>query len=67
LRRRISIEVKKFFDPYDAPNNAVLAMVGDLETAEARKWVENYFGGIKSSQPAAAGPDGATVKKKKKR
>ena len=43
-------EVKKFFDTYYAPNNAVLAIVGDFETADAKKWVEKYFGGIKSSQ-----------------
>lgn len=43
-------EVKKFFDTYYAPNNAVLAIVGDFEAADAKKWVEKYFGGIKSSQ-----------------
>jgi zinc protease len=43
-------EVKKFFDTYYAPNNAVLAIVGDFDGAEARKLVEKYFGGIKASQ-----------------
>ena len=43
-------EVKKFFDTYYAPNNAVLAIVGDFEPAEARKLVEKYFGPIKASQ-----------------
>src|SRR6516225_3180600 len=43
-------EVKKFFATYYAPNNAVLTIVGDFETAEAKKLVEKYFGGIKSSQ-----------------
>ena len=43
-------EVKKFFETYYAPNNAVLAMVGDFEPAEARKLVEKYFGPIKASQ-----------------
>jgi len=43
-------EVQKFFDTYYAPNNAVLAIVGDFETADARKMVEKYFGGIKSSK-----------------
>jgi zinc protease len=42
-------EVQKFFDSYYAPNNAVLTIVGDFETAEAKKMVEKYFGGIKSS------------------
>jgi len=43
-------EVKKFFDIYYAPNNAVLAIVGDFEPAEAKKLVEKYFGPIKASQ-----------------
>jgi len=43
-------EVKKFFDIYYAPNNAVLAIVGDFEPAEAKKFVEKYFGPIKPSQ-----------------
>jgi predicted Zn-dependent peptidase len=43
-------EVKQFFDTYYAPNNAVLAIVGDFEPAEARKFVEKYFGPIKASQ-----------------
>jgi len=43
-------EVKKFFDTYYAPNNAVLTIVGDFETSDAKKLVEKYFGGIKSAQ-----------------
>src|SRR6516165_920911 len=41
-------EVKKFFETYYAPNNAVLVVVGDFETTAAKKWIEKYFGGIKS-------------------
>jgi zinc protease len=43
-------EVKKFFDTYYAPNNAVLAIVGDFDPAEAKKMVEKYFASIKSAQ-----------------
>jgi zinc protease len=43
-------EVKSFFDTYYAPNNAVLAIVGDFDSADAKKMVEKYFGGIKASQ-----------------
>jgi zinc protease len=43
-------EVKKFFDTYYAPNNAVLAIVGDFDPADAKKMVEKYFGGIKAAQ-----------------
>ena len=43
-------EVKSFFDTYYAPNNAVLAIVGDFDTTDAKKMVEKYFAGIKASQ-----------------
>lgn len=42
-------EVQKFFDTYYAPNNAVLVIVGDIESADAKKLVEKYFGPIKPS------------------
>ena len=40
-------EVKKFFDTYYAPNNAVLVVVGDFDSAEAKAFVQKYFGPIK--------------------
>ena len=43
-------EVKKFFETYYAPNNAVLTIVGDFDTAEAKSLVEKYFGAIKAAQ-----------------
>ncbi len=43
-------EVKKFFSTYYAPNNAALAIVGDFDNAEAKKFVEKYFGPIKPAQ-----------------
>ncbi len=43
-------EVKKFFATYYAPNNAVLAIVGDFDSAGAKELVEKYFGSIKASQ-----------------
>ncbi len=43
-------EVKKFFNTYYAPNNAVLVVVGDIDNAEAKQFVEKYFGPIKASQ-----------------
>ena len=42
-------EVKQFFDTYYAPNNAVLVIVGDFETAAAKQMVEKYFAGIKAA------------------
>jgi zinc protease len=43
-------DVQDFFKTYYAPNNAALAIVGDFEPADARKFVEKYFGPLKASQ-----------------
>src|SRR5215469_3429818 len=43
-------EVKQFFDTYYAPNNASLVIVGDFESADAKKLVEKYFVDIKPAQ-----------------
>ncbi|HKJ48217.1 MAG TPA: pitrilysin family protein, partial [Christiangramia sp.] len=42
-------DVEKFFDTYYAPNNAALSIVGDFEMDQAKEWIEEYFGGIASS------------------
>src|SRR5215467_4248149 len=42
-------DVQSFFKTYYAPNNAALAIVGDFEVAQAKKFVEKYFSGIKAS------------------
>ena len=39
-------EVQQFFDTYYAPNNAVVAVVGDVDPEQTMAWVEEYFGGI---------------------
>jgi predicted Zn-dependent peptidase len=45
-------DVKDFFRIYYAPNNAALALVGDLDPQETLAKVKKYFGAI-PSQPAA--------------
>src|SRR6266576_1655885 len=42
-------DVQAFFKTYYAPNNAALAIVGDFDAAEAKKFVEKYFGPLKAS------------------
>jgi len=42
-------DVTAFFRTYYAPNNAVLSIVGDVDPAQARAWVERYFGEIPSN------------------
>ena len=39
-------DVLQFFKTYYAPNNAVVALVGDLDTKETLAKVKKYFGGI---------------------
>jgi len=39
-------DVKDFFRTWYAPNNAVLAVVGDVEPERVREWARRYFGGI---------------------
>jgi len=41
-------DVKKFFDTYYAPNNAVLVVSGDATVDEVMKLAEKQFGGIPS-------------------
>ncbi len=39
-------DVKNFFRLYYAPNNAFVAIVGDFDPAQAKAWVQKYFGDI---------------------
>jgi predicted Zn-dependent peptidase len=48
-------DVEKFFDEYYGPNNAVVAIVGDVTPADTFARVEKYFGALPSRPvPAAA-------------
>jgi predicted Zn-dependent peptidase len=49
-------DVAQFFKTYYAPNNAVLTLVGNFKTGEARATIKKYFENI-PSQPAPAAPD----------
>ncbi len=39
-------DVKDFFRLYYAPNNATLAVVGDFDPAQAKAWIQKYFGDL---------------------
>jgi len=41
-------DARAFFRASYAPNNAVLAIVGDIDPEQTRRWVEKYFGSIPS-------------------
>jgi zinc protease len=59
-------DVQTFFKTFYAPNNAALAIVGDFETAEAKRFVEKYFGKIAASQPQPL-PDISEPKQEKEK
>jgi len=40
-------KAEQFFHSYYAPNNAIVAVVGDIDTKKTIALVERYFGGIK--------------------
>ncbi|MDZ7780774.1 MAG: pitrilysin family protein [Gemmatimonadota bacterium] len=44
-------DVASFFETYYRPNNAVLALAGDFESAEALERVRRYFGEIEPGEP----------------
>jgi zinc protease len=46
-------DVKAFFKTYYAPNNASLAIVGDIDKAATKALVEKYFGRLKKGNPVA--------------
>ena len=39
-------DVREFFRQYYTPNNASLTITGDLNPAQAKAWIEKYFGTI---------------------
>jgi zinc protease len=44
-------DVEDFFRLYYAPNNAFLAIVGDVDTTQAKAWVTKYFDDIPRGKP----------------
>ena len=44
-------DVQEFFKLYYSPNNASLAIVGDIDKSETKALVEKYFGPIPSGSP----------------
>ena len=44
-------DVRNFFRKWYGPNNATLVIAGDYDEAQARAWVDQYFGEIAPSDP----------------
>ena len=43
-------DVQQFFKTYYAPNNAVLVVTGDIDTAQTLTWIRKYFAAIPASK-----------------
>jgi len=43
-------DAQDFSHTFYAPNNAALALVGDFDEAQAKKWIDKYFASIPSSK-----------------
>lgn len=43
-------DVKEFYSQWYVPNNVVLTIAGDFDTAQAKQWVEKYFNEIAAGQ-----------------
>ena len=47
----------KFYNTYYVPDNAVLAIAGDIDTIQAKEWIEKYFSSIPKSKALLYRPD----------
>jgi zinc protease len=54
-------DVRRFYNAYYAPNNAVLAIVGDVTVDEARALVEEYLGDIPPGEAVPELPEAPAV------
>ncbi|MCP4046842.1 MAG: insulinase family protein, partial [Gammaproteobacteria bacterium] len=46
-------DVKEFFSTWYVPNNVTLAIAGDFDIAQARQWIDKYFGEIPAGAKVA--------------
>ncbi|WP_373487573.1 M16 family metallopeptidase [Blastomonas sp.] len=59
-------DMKKWFTDHYGPNNAILVLAGDIDSAEARPLVEKWFGGIaRGPQVAKLNPPLPTLTEEK--
>jgi predicted Zn-dependent peptidase len=60
-------DCKDYFRTYYAPNNAVVAIVGDVDTARVRALMDKYFGDLPAQAPPRAVVDAEPEQKGEKR
>lgn len=56
IREITSEDVRRFYDTYYRPGNAVLCIVGDIDIKKARELVDRYFRTIPRGNPAPERP-----------
>src|SRR5260221_819236 len=61
LSRASEDDVKDFFRLYYSPNNATLAVVGDIDIAQTKAWIAKYFNDLPQGKPVTR-PSVAPVK-----
>ena len=50
-------DVREFYHAWYGPNNATLVVSGDFDPAEARPWIEKYFGEIQAGSTPPRTPE----------
>ena len=59
-------KLRKFYDQYYVPNNAVLVLAGDFDTVKVKPLIEKYYGRLEAkSLPVRTYPKELELKKKK--
>lgn len=59
-------KLKKFYDQFYVPNNAVLVLAGDFDTQKVKPMIEKYYGRLESRQlPTRSYPKEPEIKAKK--
>ena len=57
LDAAVEADYKNFYKDFYVPNNAVLSIAGDIDPAQARVWIEKYFGAIPKGTGEIYRPD----------
>ena len=60
-------DVREFYHAYYVPNNATIAVAGDLKTDEAVNWIKKYFGNIPMSQQPIVRPNAKEPRQEKEK
>jgi len=42
-------DCKDFYEAYYSPNNTILVLVGNFDTAKTKKWIKKYYGALQPS------------------